>query len=329
MLHEKRALRRAAFIATAAFAMLTASHGAMAEEIKVRFSWKLKGEYGFLYLGQQEGLYKDAGVTLRLGEGAGSQAALGSLIQGREDVVILPGIFAISAIQRGMPVRIIALYQPETPVVLISKPEKPVTTPQDLEGKTVAHAVGETGTSYLDVFCEINGIDCGKISKIQMDSQSRVPQFLQGQVDVVSVYKTSDLPVLEERTGQSFPTLDLGAYGLVVPGLAVVASDKGIAEKGAALRSFLAANARAIEMTRADPVGGAAALKAVWGAGPSDAVIQKQIEETSASFHTASGAPIGWIDDRTISDALKLISGEVVGAAKPTSAFYTNELLTQ
>lgn len=330
MLHTTHVIRGAALAATAAIITLMATPNAMAEEVKVRFSWKLKGEYGFFYLGEKEGLYKDAGVTLSLGEGAGSQAALGSLIQGQEDAVILPGIFAISAIQKGMPVKIIALYQPESPIALISHSAKPVTTPKDLEGKTIAHAVGETGTSYLDAFCEINSVDCSKVSKIQMDSQSRVPQFLQGQVDAVSVYKTNDLPVLEERTGQTFPTLDMVEYGLAIPGMAVVASDAGIAKRGAALKSFLAANSKAIDRTRSDPAAATAALKAVWQGGPSDAVIQRQIEATSESIHPLNGKPIGWVDDKEITDALKLIgSVEDIGDPKPASVFYTNEFLTQ
>lgn len=331
MMHVRLVIRGAALVATTAIATLVASQGAMAEEVKVRFSWKLKGEYGFFYLGEQKGIYKDAGVTLKLGEGAGSQAALGSLIQGQEDVVILPGIFAISAIQKGMPVKIIALYQPESPIALISHAEKAVKTPKDLEGKTIAHAVGETGTSYLNAFCEINQVDCGKVSKVQMDSQSRVPQFLQGQVDVVSVYKTNDLPVLEDKTGQTFPTLDMAEYGLAIPGMAVVASDAGIAEKATALKSFLAANAKAIEMTRSDPAAATAALKAVWQAGPSDKVVQRQIEATSASIHApSSGTPVGWVDEKAIGDALKLVgSTEEIGDPKPASTFFTNELLTQ
>ena len=330
MFHTKGTLRTTVLAIATTFTAIMTSHGAMAEEVKVRFSWKLKGEYGFFYLGEQKGVYKDAGVTLKLGEGAGSQAALGSLIQGQEDAVILPGIFAISAIQKGMPVKIIALYQPETPIALISHADKAIKTPKDLEGKTIAHAVGETGTSYLNAFCEINQVDCSKISKVQMDSQSRVPQFLQGQVDVVSVYKTNDLPVLEDKTGQTFPTLDMPQYGLAIPGMAVVASVDGVANKGAALKSFLAANAKAIEMTRAEPAAATAALKAVWQAGPSDKVIQQQIEATSASIHSPSGMPLGWVDEKEIVDALKLIgSVEEIGTPKPTSDFFTNELLTK
>ena len=330
MFHARSLIRGAAFAAAIAFGAVLTGQSAQAENLNVRFSWKLKGEYGFFYLGKAKGLYKDAGISLNLGEGAGAPAALGALIQGQEDAVVLPGIFAITAIQKGMPIKLVALYQPAAPVVLISHPEKPVTKPKDLEGKTIATAVGETGTTYLGVFCEVNKIDCSKVNKIQMDSQSRVPQFVQNKVDVVSVYLTNDFPNLEAKTGVKYPVLDMRDYGLSIPGLAVVVSDEGLKNKAALLRNFLAANAKAIEMTRADPVAATAALQAVWNPSPSQEVVQQEIEATSTSIHSPSGKPTGWIEESAITNALKLISGvEKVGELKPASAFYTNELLTK
>ncbi|MBN9077772.1 MAG: myristoyl transferase [Rhizobiales bacterium 65-79] len=330
MSYAKTLMRGAAFAAALAFAAVFAGQSAKAADLNARFSWKLKGEYGFFYLGKAKDLYKDAGITLNLGEGAGAQAALGALIQGQEDVVILPGIFAVSAIQKGMPVKLIALYQPAAPVVLISHPEKPVTKPKDLEGKTIATSVGETGTSYLGVFCEINKIDCSKISKVQMDSQARVPQFVQNKVDVVSVYLTNDFPNLEAKTGVKYPVLDMRKYGLSIPGLAVVASNDGIEKKADLLRKFLAANAKAIEMTRSDPAAATAALKAVWQPSPSDKVIQEEIVATSESIRSPEGKPIGWIDEEAIANALKLIGTEGdIGTPKPVSTFFTDSLLTK
>ena len=330
MFHARTLIRGATFATAIALGAVFAGQSAKADDLNVRFSWKLKGEYGFFYLGKAKEIYKNAGISLNLGEGAGAQAALGALIQGQEDAVVLPGIFAISAIQKGMPVKIVALYQPAAPIVLISHPENPVTKPKDLEGKTIASSVGETGTSYLGAFCEINKIDCSKINKVQMDSQSRVPQFVQNKVDVVSAYLTNDLPILEAKMGIKYPELDMREYGLSIPGLAVVASNEGIEKKAALLRNFLAANAKAIEMTRADPAAATAALQAVWNPSPSDKVVEQQIEATSASIQSPSGKPIGWIEESAVTHALKLISDvDNVGALKPASTFYTNELLTQ
>lgn len=330
MLYATGLVRSAALIAATAVTTVLASQAAMAEDVNLRFSWKLKGEYGFFYLGQEKGLYKDAGLTVTLGEGAGAQAALAALLQGQEDLAVVPGIFAITAIQKGMPVKIISLYQPAAPIVLISHPENPVVKPSDLEGKSIASSIGETSTAYMGVFCTQNKIDCTKISKIQMDSQTRIPQFVQKKVDVVGVYRTSDLPVLIDKTSTNFAVLDMEEFGLAVPGLAVVASADGVEKKGDALRSFLSVTSKAIEMSRSDPAAATAALKAVWQAGPSDKVVREQVEATSKSIPAATGKPLGWVDENTIADALKLIgSVDDIGEPKPISTFYTNELLTQ
>jgi NitT/TauT family transport system substrate-binding protein len=300
----------------------------LAETVNLRFSWKLKGEYAFFYLGQKRGLYRDANIDLHLGEGAGAQAALGAVLQGQEDLAVVPGMFAITAIQKGMPVKIVALYQPAAPVVLISLQKNPVIKPGDLEGKSIASSVGETSTAYLNVFCSRNKIDCSKISQIHMDSQIRISQFVQGKVDVVGVYRTSDLPLIRERMGDDLVVLDLPEFGLTVPGLAVVARADAVERNATVLQRFFSATAKAIETARSDPNSAAAALKAVWQAGPSDLVIREQVEATSNSIPPGVGKPLGWIDENTIADAVHLSgSTKDVGAPRPLSSFYTNELL--
>lgn len=313
----------------AAGALLLASSAiAAADNVNVRFSWKLKGEYAHLYVAQERGYYAARNLTVRMGEGAGAPAALGALMQGQEDVVVMPAIFAVSAIQKGMPMKIIALYHPKTPVVMISHADAPVMTPKDLEGRTVAHSVGETGTSYLGVFCAVNNIDCAKVKKVQMDAQSRVPQFLQKQVDVVSVYRNNDLPLLEARTGTRFPVLDLAKYGLAIPGLAAVSSNAAIAKRPDVLKRYLAAVNEGIEATRKDPKAAAEVFAKSWQGAPAVDVIEAQVRATMEAIETQPGKPIGWIDPKTIAQSLELLkSDEAIGTAKPIDTFFTNDLL--
>ncbi|MBN8968401.1 MAG: ABC transporter substrate-binding protein [Rhizobiales bacterium] len=312
------------------FALTAASiaPGFTAEAFNVRFSYKYKGEYGLFLLGQSKGLYKDAGLDVKFGEGAGSQAALGALIQGQEDVVILPAIFAISAIQKGMPVKIVALYQPAAPSVILSHASNPINVPKDLEGKSIAAPVGETGTTYLGIFCEKNNVDCSKVKKVQIDIQARVAQFLGNRIDAIAAYKTNDLPIIETKADAKLVVLDQVKYGLIVPGLAVVTSDSKIAQRKDALKAFLKATSTAVEATRKDPVAATAALKSAWSSAPSDAIVQKQIEENSDSIPPATDKPLGWTRSESIEDALKLLeSTENIGTRKSSSAFYTNDLL--
>jgi NitT/TauT family transport system substrate-binding protein len=313
--------------ATVALGALSLS--ALAQDnVNVRFSWKMKGEYGPFYMAQEEGLYAKDKLTVRMGEGAGAQAALGALLQGQEDVVILPAIFALTAISKGMPVKLIALYHPKTPIGIISFPDKPAKVPKDLEGKSIAHSVGETGTSYLDVFCKINSVDCSKINKVQVNAQSRMPQFLQKQVDLVSVYANNDLPLIEAQTKQKFVVLDMTQYGFAVPGLAAVTSDALIASKPDVLKRWLKATGQGVADMKKDNDAATKAMIKNWSGAPDAAIVATQVKVTADAIPAPAGKPIGWIDEKVVTDALELLkSAKEIDASKPAATYYTNALL--
>ena len=298
------------------------------EQVNVRFSWKLKGEYAAMYVAQEKGFYAREGLSVKLGEGAGSPAALGALLQGQDDVVLLPAIFALTAISKGMPIKIISLYHPQTPIALISWPENPVKTPKDLEGKVIATAIGETGTTYLESFCKNNGVDCSKVKKVQVDAQSRVPLFVQHKVDVVSVYQTNDLPVLEEKQGAKFVVLEMDKNGLAVPGMSLVSSDAIIAKKPETLKKLLKAVGEGVDAMKKDPADAANMLAKSWPGHPSITAVTTQVKATADAIPASTGHPIGWIDEKVINEALQLLksTGEI-DAPKPTSTYYTNSLL--
>jgi NitT/TauT family transport system substrate-binding protein len=298
------------------------------DDVKVRFSWKLKGEYGPLYLAQENGYFTAHHLAVRMGEGAGAPAALGALLQGQEDVVILPGIFAISAIQKGMPIKLIAIYHAKTPVVIISHPDNPVLKPKDMEGKSIVTSVGETGTTYLSTFAAENHVDFDKIKRVQVDAQIRVNYFLQNKVDMVSVYRTNDLPSVEEKTGIKYPILDMAEYGLAIPGLAAVSSDSIIAKKGDALKRFLVALDEGIAATRKDPAAASKALLKSWINGPSLSVVEAQVKATVDAIQAEGGHPAGWMTSQQITSSLDLLkTDENIGTPKPAATFFTNDLL--
>jgi len=308
--------------------MVAASSAWSQDQVNVRFSWKLKGEYAAMYVAQDKGYYAKEGLNVRLGEGAGSPAALGALLQGQEDAVLLPAVFALTAISKGMPIKLIAMYHPVTPIALISWPEKPVKTPKDLEGKVIATAIGETGTSYLDSFCKKNGVDCSKVKRVQVDAQSRVPIFVQHKVDVVSVYQTNDLPVLQEKEGTKFVVLEMDKNGLAMPGMALVSSDAIIAKKPDVLRKLLKAVGEGVVEMKKDPAEAANVLAKSWPGHPSLTAMTAQVKATADAIPAAAGKPVGWIDSKVVADALELLksTGEI-DAPKPLDAYYTNALL--
>ena len=299
------------------------------DDVKVRFSWKLKGEYGPLYLAQENGFFCRPASRGALGGRSGcaggawrAAARPGGCRHPSRHLRHLGDL-------KGMRIKLIAIYHAKTPVVIISHPENPVLKPKEMEGKSIVTSVGETGTTYLGTFAAQNGVDLDKIKRVQVDAQIRVNYFLQNKVDLVSVYRTNDLPSIEEKTGIKYPILDMAEYGLAISGLAAVSSDAIIAKKADALKRFLIAFDQGIDGTRGkDPEAASKALLKAWNNGPSLAVVEAQVNATVDAIQPEPGHPAGWMSAQQITSSLDLLrTDEDIGTPKPAEIFFTNDLL--
>jgi NitT/TauT family transport system substrate-binding protein len=310
------------------FAVVAPSAAAGEEPFKVRFTWKIKGQYAGLFMAQAKGLFAQQGLKVAMKQGAGGQAAMAGLLQGQEDVVVAPGAYVLSSVSRGMSVKIIALYHPATPLALFSYADKPVHVPKDLEGKKIATSF-DTFTNYIDVFCKKTAIDCDAVKKIRVNNNMQQPFFMDRQVDAFGGYLDVDWPLLQASTPSPLVYIDLTRYGMIIPGLSIIASDAVIAARPQALRRFLAAVGTATEMMRADVSEATDILMKNWEVAPSRKVIFEQIRSTADFIPTIPNRPVGWIEERTVVEALGILkeTGEIQ-KLEPPDKYYTNTLLT-
>jgi NitT/TauT family transport system substrate-binding protein len=294
--------------------------------VSVRFSWKLKGEYAPFYVALEQGYYREAGLDMSLGEGAGAQAALGAVEQGRDTVTYAPGIYGLQAASKGLAVRLVALYHPTTPMVFISHPDKPVNKPRDLEGMKLGGAVGDPAGDFLQVFCNINSIDCSKIQTVTLSIPAMLPAFIARTVDVTSAYLTNDIPSIREK-GIKFVMLNIPEFGLKVPGGALIAGEKLIREQPDVLRRIVAATNRGYDFCQREPLKAAQMLRKHWSTAPSDSAVVDQIHETMAALVHYQGKPLGWIDSKLFEDALRQtkMAGKI-DTILPLERYYTNDL---
>ena len=117
--------------ATAGDTRVSTEQLAQSTPISIRFSWKLKGEYAPFYVALDKGYFKDEGLDVKLGPGAGSQGALAAVEQGQETATFAPAIFGLQAISKGLNVKIIALYHPGTPMALMCLARGVAASPPD------------------------------------------------------------------------------------------------------------------------------------------------------------------------------------------------------
>jgi NitT/TauT family transport system substrate-binding protein len=298
------------------------------ERVTVRFTWKLKGEYAPLFVALHKGYYSAEGLDVQLSEGNGAQNVLKALAAGNEKFGYGPAVAAARAVNQGLPVKVIALYQTSAPMAVIAFPDTPLKGPKDLEGKRLAISVGETFGDMIRPFTRINNVDLGKIQLIQMDASARTTQFLTRKVDVMSVYLSNELPQIEKRAGVRFNVVKVTDFGLNVLGSSMYVSNAFAEQKPDTVKRLLLATAKGYRDAMANPKEAAKIMASHMAVPEQPDVLEQQVEATVVTTNAPAGQPIGWqaeADWRANLDLLKE-TGDI-DDVKPLTSYFSNAYL--
>ncbi|MEA2967624.1 MAG: NitT/TauT family transport system substrate-binding protein, partial [Alphaproteobacteria bacterium] len=239
-----------------------------------------------------------------------------------------PAVSAAQAVNQGLPVKVVALYQTKAPMGVISFPDVALKSPKDLEGKRLAISVGETFGDMLASFTRINNVDIGKIQQIQMDSSARTSQFLTRKIDVMSVYLSNEWPQIEKRANVKFNILRVSDFGLNLLGASIIVGNAFAEQNPETVRKLLRATAKGYRDAMADPKAAAKTMAKYMKVPEDPEVLDRQVEATVLSTNAPAGKPIGWQEAADWQANLTLLK-ETGGLPeiKPLNAYYTNDYL--
>jgi NitT/TauT family transport system substrate-binding protein len=326
MISRKSAYRLAAVTALMASFLTVPAASQEARKLTVRFTWKLKGEYAPLFVALDKGYYKAEGLDVDLAEGSGAQTVFKLLASGAEKVGYGPAVAAASSISAGLPIKVVAVYQTKTPMGVIAFPDVALKSPRDLEGKRLAVTVGETFGDMLRPFTTKNGVDLEKIKLVQMDNSARTAQFLGRNIDVLSVYLSNELPVLEKRTGVKFNILKVADHGLELLGASLIVNSDFAERDPETVRKLLRATEKGYRDAMADPVQSAKIMAKYMKVPEDPDVLARQVEATVASTNAPEGKPIGWQPEAAWTANLSMLKETgAIAEIKPLGAYFTNE----
>jgi NitT/TauT family transport system substrate-binding protein len=298
------------------------------KQISLRFSWKLKGEYGPLYVALDKGYFAEEGLDVKLNEGAGIPAAFASLMKNEDQISWMPAIYMMQARSKGMPAKVIAMYNEAAPIFMVSWPDKPIRTPKDMEGKRIATAAGDTSAHFMPIICKRNNVDCSKVQLINLALGAQVQAFIGRQVDGIGLYATNDLPIILAKNGKDFVLMDQTKYGMRLPSGSLVATDEMIAKDPETLVKFIRATNKGMEFARKDPMEAAKSMLKYWKASLEPEIVAEQIKAGIVSMPDYKGKPMGYVDIGLVRAALNdLKEGGMIDDVLPLESYYTNAIV--
>jgi putative hydroxymethylpyrimidine transport system substrate-binding protein len=219
-------------------------------------------DHAGIYAAQAAGLYRQAGLDVKIEAPPDATSPLKLLQAGRADVAISyePELLLARDAGANDLVSVAALVQKPL-TSLMALPGSGVRSPKDLAGKRVGTAGLAYQTAYLDTILKRAGVDPASV-KITNVNFNLVSAMLSKKVDAtlgafwnyegVELRRRGSRPVILRMESLGVPTYDE---------LIIVARTQDLNEAGASrLRRFLAATAAGTRLLRSRPESGVAAL---------------------------------------------------------------------
>ncbi len=227
--------RRAAVFIAAALAVaapLAAAAPAAAEtKLKMVLNWKYQGPQGFMFLADDRGYFKAAGLDVTMDQGNGSGAPIPLVANGTYDVGFgdLNALIEFAAKKpEEAPMAVYVVFN-QPPFTIAVKADSPIKTPKDLEGKTLGASASDAALKLFPAFCKVTKIDCAKVSITNMQPNLREQMLMQGQVDGVFGYVNTirfSAKLIHVDPDKQLRFMNYGAYGMDLYSNAIIVSKK-------------------------------------------------------------------------------------------------------
>ncbi|MCB8888994.1 ABC transporter substrate-binding protein [Vreelandella malpeensis] len=155
--------------------------------LRMVLNWTYQGPQAWFFLAQERGYFAEEGLDVRIDQGSGSGAAVGSVASGTYDV----GFGDINALINyaaqhpdTAPVGVYMLYT-QPPFTIAVAADSDIHTPADLEGRTIAGPANDGALRLFPAFASLTNIDVDSVDVMNIEPRLREQMLSRGQVDAV------------------------------------------------------------------------------------------------------------------------------------------------
>jgi NitT/TauT family transport system substrate-binding protein len=218
--------------------------------IRYSFDWSPDSDWVPVLWADELGYFAEEGVEVEYMPG--DPQLMDLLGAGNIDIAQVPGPQAVIAFSEDLPIKVVGVQLPESPLVVLADADAGITEPQDIEGHSVAVQVGEFEGFVWEAWAQANGIDRSTVEEVPAAGTADV-LFLDHQVDVFMDFYTSGAMVelTDGREGEE--SLFLISDTLDMVGQSQVVHEDFLNENPEAVAGFLQAWARGAQYALEHP----------------------------------------------------------------------------
>ncbi|MEE9397523.1 MAG: transporter substrate-binding domain-containing protein, partial [Methylococcales bacterium] len=200
---------------------------AASEQVSIQLKWQHSFQFAGYYAAIEKGYYRDAELDVRLKEINFSKDNVEQVIAGESEYGVSDSTLVIYHL-KGKPVVLLKQFFQHSPLVFLSRRESGIVSPYEMVGKSVVFNNNNKGDASLNTLLFNMMGDLSKINMVEYDS-SYFQQFIDGKIDVIFAYSTSE-PYLLKEQGIDVNIINPQNYGIDFYGDNFFTSQKELSE---------------------------------------------------------------------------------------------------
>ncbi|HEY7244593.1 MAG TPA: ABC transporter substrate-binding protein [Xanthobacteraceae bacterium] len=284
-----------------------------AEAVTMRLNAIAYGEHAPFAVGIEKGFFLSEGLALKLLQGNGSGNAVQITASKQDPFGYADAGTVMRAVARGVPVRLVGVFQQLSPLSIIFFADKGFKTPKDLEGHSIALTAGDALHQLLPAVFRKNGVDQSKVRLLLMDLAAKSTAVIDGRADAMGGYFTTQGPQIATVAKKPTAWLKYSDFGVNTLSDGVIVHRDLIAGNPELIRRFLRAATRAWSYAEAHPQDAVNALIKMFPdssflAQPGQALKQWEAHSGLTRTARAKGREPGWVAPEDVQDTLDLLA---------------------
>jgi ABC-type nitrate/sulfonate/bicarbonate transport system substrate-binding protein len=201
-------------------------------------AWINDAEFAGYFIAIDKGFYKDAGLDLTYLPGGPDVIPESTIVAGKADLALTTPDTTVKAItEQGAKFKIIGAQYQKNPIGIVSLVEKPIKSPADLVGKTLA--VPPVNVISVEAMLAINNIDKSKVNIVPY-AYDPTP-LIKGEIDA-SLDFTTNVPFTIKQAGKEATSFLLYDFGYTTYNDTVVVTEDVLKAKRKEIVAWLKAS---------------------------------------------------------------------------------------
>jgi NitT/TauT family transport system substrate-binding protein len=330
---SRRLLLKNATLAAGVLALPTAPFVARAatalQPVSMTLDWIFQGPNVGFMIARDQGFYREAGldVTVTSGKGSGTTAQL--IASKASQFGFSDGYAVATGISKGMSIKTVGSVFRKNPAAIIVLADSGITSPKDLEGKTVAMTAGSGQFQQWPAFAKGAAIDVAKIRMVNIDPAGVGPALVNKKVDAIGGYAQGYVPAIEIRGKKQVRIFWFADYGVNVVSNGIIMHNDLLKSDPELVRAFVAPTIKGFLYGRQHPDEAVASVKRYLPT-IDPAIARRELELSWKTWVTPNtkGKPLGWEAEADWASTVQVLK-QYGGVATPPalSALYTNEFV--